>query len=333
MKIELTLLLTLFVYSLKSQEMNVKVNDQAYVVKQYDEIRFQQRFLSIELEEKPSVAANRGVAKAYHSNEGDVVLEYFSKRYLHFSSIEEYERMKNVYFPTLIPYGYNHRISYYILIDENDFKELSRDLPKWNLPSGLSSMGDFYKLHDNRVLFRGEKYWAEGEFYILESLETLLAIDDELFPEIEKSTSLTGYDPASVETVEVPSYELEVINGVLKNAEDARGILSSILNIEEVNLDYSQSSLELMDKSLFENMNRIDTYELGALCISYVSECISRYFGDGSVVISSGEGGVLIKRNGKQSNIWLYVLQHVTDVDYGLAEFVPVYLGVLSDIR
>lgn len=54
-----------------------------------------------------------------------------------------------------------------------------------------------------------------------------------------------------------------------------------------------------MDKFFFENMNRIDIYELGVFCIFYVSECISRYFGDGLVVISFGEGEVLIKRNGK----------------------------------
>lgn len=165
-------------------------------------------------------------------------MEYFSKRYLYFSSIEEYERMKNVYFFIFIFYGYNYRIFYYILIDENDFKELLRDLFKWNFLSGLSFMGDFYKFYDNCVLFRGEKYWVEGEFYIFESFEIFLVIDDELFLEIEKLMFLIGYDFVSVEIVEVLSYELEVINGVLKNVEDVWGILFSILNIEEVNFDY-----------------------------------------------------------------------------------------------
>jgi hypothetical protein len=332
MKKYLILALALLINSLNAQEMNVKINDKEYQVYQYDEAGFQERFSSSELTNNNTVSSG-GVVRTFVNSKGDYILEYFSKKYLHFRSLEDYESMKGVYFPTLIPYGYNNRITYYILIKQEEFDELSKGLDKYPLPSELEDMGNFFKFPDGRVLFEGKKYWAKGDFYILENLETLLAMDDELFPLVEEAITLTGYDRESVETVTVPKYELEILNGVLQNHEEARAILAEILNVDFEDLNFSEKSLQLIDMSLFENMNRIDPYELESLCTAYVSECIRRYFNDPSLTLKHEEGETEIVRGRKKSDLRYYVVQHVIDIDYGMAAFEPVYFGVLNEIK
>jgi hypothetical protein len=175
----------------------------------------------------------------------------------------------------------NTGLTYSIIITEETFNELGGAKEEIE---GLGRHGaiEFFRGKGDLVL----AYWSvTGWFLVLESPRTMASLDLEM----ANYVALGRLDEAKIISTGKPTYKIQeadyfkfdLTNGQCDNIEVAIKQLSEMLLISESRLDFSETSLTILDQALYWNMNRADAYALNSPLIAYVGECIRKAKGKG----------------------------------------------------
>lgn len=272
-----------------------------------------------------------GVIRLFKDSLGAIILEYYNGRCLKFRNWKEYLDLQRVDFLFLYHVN-NGEFTYKFEIDENRFNELRLGLKPIGLPSELNDLGEFYLQKNKTLLLKGNKYWATSSYYVLERIETLIAIDFDyiyLFKNLIKSSEPRKLTAQEILPREEINFKINLLNGNLNNVEEAREIISKELNIPKNRLDYSVRSLHIIDDAWIWNQDA-NEYDLQRPCLAYVAECILR--NNEGYKLEGRVDYYLISETGKTSDISAYTMWLMIDTDT-VPSVHPIYESVLTDLE
>lgn len=310
--------------------MVIELNEQQYAVDETTNAPANLKDAKeINLQQRP------GVSRTYQATDGKIILEYFNRRYLLFPSRKVYDTLQKVEFLSL---GYPRdidRFTYLYRIDDAAYDKLRPTASPIAVPNEVASLGDITRLPNGSLLFKGKMYWAAGNNFVFQGLETFVAMDMELIHFLEEAANLPLFNTSTLSKAannEQLSYQLQNEAGRVSNIDAARFIINEQLNIKMEHLDFTKASLNTIDASWFWNRHNVDEYAMLEPCLAYVAECILQSHSDWRIEAKSGQCYITTPQ-GLQSDIGAYITRLMIDSDFGLPEVRPAYESVIMDLN
>lgn len=252
-------------------------------------------------------------SRFYVNDESEYLLEFYFGGGILVKEKGDIEKLGRVTFTQMQTWLFGDEITYSLDLTKDEYLLLSRDAEEFSFEDQYeeSRIESSFKLSNGCLLIHWDD--SPGAFMgygLYEGVKTLYALDHEtvnsISDQIELKKDTGSYLP--IYKNDWILFELEVINGQHINADVARARLSQIYNIDLDKLNYSKESLDLLDRSIFANWNRVDSDDVFWPFVSYIGEIINREHGLEWIKAPDEKDWpyFLLKKNGERINLdWI----------------------------
>lgn len=220
-------------------------------------------------------------SRFYVNNQNEYLLEFYFGGGILVKEKEELQKLSRVGFTQMQTWLFGDEITYSIGLTKEEYVLLSKDATAFSFghQHAEDRIKSSFKLGNGCLLINWDNspgaYMGYG---LYEGVKTLYAGDPESIDlnsdQVELNRDRGTYQPTYKNNWTL--FELEVVDGKHINADVGRTILSEVFTIDFERLDYSKESLELLDRSIFANWNRVDSDDVFLAFVSYIGELVRR---------------------------------------------------------